>query len=91
MSKNNVYKDKQRQTKTCSREKGAKDAEQKETKTYKGISKKEGTEGTGWNKNEKEKKNKREGGVVGGTLKESEGAYRLLGVFRSADLFIAVQ
>ena len=48
MSKNNVYRDKRRQTETCTRKKeGVKDAEQKQRKAYKGVCKKEETQGTG--------------------------------------------
>ena len=63
MSKNNVYRDKQRQTKICSTRKkeGAKDAEQKQRKTYKGICKKGGN--TRHRAEQKKKKRKNKGAV----------------------------
>ena len=67
MSKNNVYRDKQRQTKTCTRKKGAKDAEQKQRKTYKDICKTRRdhkTQGRAKNEKRKGKKTRGEGWLV---------------------------
>ena len=71
MSKNNVYRNKQRQTKPCTRKKKEQKTQNKSKEGHTRVYVKKG--GSTRHRAEQGKKNKG-GGVVGGVLKESERA-----------------